>query len=734
MAVVEKLWEMFGSNDKPEPKRVKATVLSRDENGIVWVHIEGGTAETPVYSTTADVKQGDTVLIRIEGGKAYIDGSTSEPSIGNGRLMQVAEPIAREAQEASELARETGERVEETVRAVEEAAEIATAVGQHFWSRDEDAHSDGAGTGAFVTDETRDEFLSAAEDGFPDLSDEHPHHNLLMNSLGMLIRTALKNLTSITRSAITFFDGTGNEAANVTAMFGKDGAQVGSSTSVHSNMSAEGFSISDGEGVKSFDVSGVSQREIVNWSSIGTASTSGQQQGQTAGMIISRVIMQPTGMSDEIWNQYLDSIERDVTRVKYACFSYSGTMLPDSLYLYGAGVRRQSQSATISYYIRWTIGENGVEADKTYTVMAGDVTTEWTSTPVVTIGNEEKSHAVVDFNSIQMVDKNGVTYFDVEDMRDEEGVATLRQTFVSDGSRTSYALSHTATDTDYTVTVSDQSGGSVTKSTTSFYFQTAPTAGSTVTVDYESSDGNLHSYTLGIRHPNAAIGASSVAEGHYVTASGEASHAEGVGTTASAKASHAQNDGTVASSDSQTAMGRWNEEDPNDVYALIVGNGSSASNRSNAFTVDWNGNLECAGNVEANGEQLATQAEAVKSITRNGDTFTATMADGSTFTFTQRDLITGVKGNAESSYRTGNVNITPQNIGAATTAVATESANGLMPSAGMVKINKMSFSSNVMDINLSDTLSIRIGAASNRLYVQLKQNGTWTGQKNIATW
>ena len=46
----------------------------------------------------------------------------------------------------------------------------------------------------------------------------------------------------------------------------------------------------------------------------------------------------------------------------------------------------------------------------------------------------------------------------------------------------------------------------------------------------------------------------------------------------------------------------------------------------------------------------------------------------------QKNTVTGVKGNAEASYRTGNINITPADIGAATTAVATTSSDGLMSS------------------------------------------------------
>lgn len=60
----------------------------------------------------------------------------------------------------------------------------------------------------------------------------------------------------------------------------------------------------------------------------------------------------------------------------------------------------------------------------------------------------------------------------------------------------------------------------------------------------------------------------------------------------------------------------------------------------------------------------------------------------------QVNSITGVKGNAETSYRTGNINITPANIGAATTAVATTSSNGLMSSTDKSKLDGVSANAN----------------------------------------
>lgn len=89
------------------------------------------------------------------------------------------------------------------------------------------------------------------------------------------------------------------------------------------------------------------------------------------------------------------------------------------------------------------------------------------------------------------------------------------------------------------------------------------------------------------------------AEGFGTTASGQTSHAEGIYTTASARGSHAEGDYTTAASVFQHVQGKYNIIDNQNIYADIVGNGTSASSRSNAYTLDWNGNGWFAGTVEA---------------------------------------------------------------------------------------------------------------------------------------
>lgn len=116
-------------------------------------------------------------------------------------------------------------------------------------------------------------------------------------------------------------------------------------------------------------------------------------------------------------------------------------------------------------------------------------------------------------------------------------------------------------------------------------------------------------------HYTTASSSASHAEGSNTTASGAYSHAEGYNTTASGYASHAEGSGTIASGAYQHVQGKYNIEDTEDKYAHIVGNGTSASSRSNAHTLDWNGNAWFAGDVyvggtsQDDGEKLVTESE-----------------------------------------------------------------------------------------------------------------------------
>ena len=116
-----------------------------------------------------------------------------------------------------------------------------------------------------------------------------------------------------------------------------------------------------------------------------------------------------------------------------------------------------------------------------------------------------------------------------------------------------------------------------------------------------------------------AIGGNAHAEGYRTLASGWRSHAEGWETVASGHDSHAAGCGTVAGYYATTAIGTYNNldggETPNiNKNLFIVGNGQSASSRSNAFRVDLWGS--CYG-VKAWNSSGADYAELFEWLDKN---------------------------------------------------------------------------------------------------------------------
>ena len=145
---------------------------------------------------------------------------------------------------------------------------------------------------------------------------------------------------------------------------------------------------------------------------------------------------------------------------------------------------------------------------------------------------------------------------------------------------------------------------------------------------YETTASGSNSHAEGNR--TTASGLDSHAEGDSTTASGNCSHSEGLGTTASnvgshaegshttasGYSSHAEGASTTASSENQHVQGKHNVEDSQNKYAHIVGNGTSGSARSNAHTLDWNGNAWFKGRPQFGG---TAQDQNSQTVIANGD-------------------------------------------------------------------------------------------------------------------
>ena len=104
------------------------------------------------------------------------------------------------------------------------------------------------------------------------------------------------------------------------------------------------------------------------------------------------------------------------------------------------------------------------------------------------------------------------------------------------------------------------------------------------------------SFSMG-RYEGSVVGANSHTEGRDATASGNNSHAEGENTCAYGKNSHAEGVGTIARDNNSHVEGKFNIDDSDEKHAHIVGNGWSKIARSNAHTLDWEGNAWYQGDV-----------------------------------------------------------------------------------------------------------------------------------------
>lgn len=129
---------------------------------------------------------------------------------------------------------------------------------------------------------------------------------------------------------------------------------------------------------------------------------------------------------------------------------------------------------------------------------------------------------------------------------------------------------------------------------------TTSTNKDTIITTWETTKFNLAKYdqchTEG--DDTLALDSCAHAEGYETIAAGGYSHSEGYKTRAMGTFTHTEGEGTIASSANQHVQGRYNIEDSNSKYLHIVGNGNSNTNRSNAHTVDKNGNGWFAGTIE----------------------------------------------------------------------------------------------------------------------------------------
>ena len=189
---------------------------------------------------------------------------------------------------------------------------------------------------------------------------------------------------------------------------------------------------------------------------------------------------------------------------------------------------------------------------------AGTYTTTATfSSTGAQIGQIGESHLEMDYHSMQLVDKDGSTYFHVSDLRNEDG--TYTDTFTGNGTKVQFDVRFaSSTPANEIVTVNGVviTSGYTFSAPYSLRFSNAPQSGAIITITYNLEQGEtLKAYTIGKRGSNKYYGRFSLAEGYENDATGDYSHAEGYQVLSVGVRSHAEGDSTETRASASHAEG-----------------------------------------------------------------------------------------------------------------------------------------------------------------------------------
>ena len=236
------------------------------------------------------------------------------------------------------------------------------------------------------------------------------------------------------------------------------------------------------------------------------------------------------------------------------------------------------------------------------------------------IGAEPEAH--------QKIDYNGWTFFGpeywkiavIKDQRDRTGYAKYSETVTAYSGRNYVTSTHTINKNEATATIEGEPVTvSSVKNKYTVYFEEVFTKDTQVTITYDTAD-QISSFELGLLASatgaetvafgaskakgdrsfafgllNESSGKNSFSHGYCTIASGEESHAEGSNTIASGKDSHAEGKSTIAAHWQQHVQGTYNDNLEEDAFE--IGNGTSDTNRSNAFRVTKEGDVYNCGDI-----------------------------------------------------------------------------------------------------------------------------------------
>lgn len=392
---------------KPEKNRTHAAIVSKvDSDGVAWVYVAGSDQETPIASAASEIKRGDAVNVEWRNNKLYIAGNYSNPSAGVVRVTnvenaaQVANQLAGQASESAAVAQDAADRAVRDADTAHQAANTAQASADRSLVQ-LSIVEDVAGTLNWISE--HGEYIATTDTA---VDPDRVYFELVDGDYVPIANPDPE--ANPAESGWYILDVTDSQSDYIMAHLAVTSAGLwvlpSGQWAIHPLTDSDGDYLINSDG-----------DYIGDWS----------KDPQNASGY--KVLLSATGMT------VFDG--EGVAVASYGAEMVLGRLDSGNLIARPTGIAVRNGLEELA-----TFSADGVQIGKD-----GEARTEW------------------DYRSLSMIDKDDSEFFGVKDLRDNNGVAEITETFPVISSELNYCyLSFPANSTTYTVVVYDENGNDVT--------------------------------------------------------------------------------------------------------------------------------------------------------------------------------------------------------------------------------------------------------------------------------
>lgn len=573
--IINYLKEAIKANEQSVTPYDATAEVVRVEDGVAWVHIPGGVDETPAFMSVS-AKPGDSVRVRVANGQAWISGNETAPPTDDTEAI-VAGTKAEKAQVQAEEASETAEAAQAAAESAQESAIIAA----------------GAAASAQASADNASEYAARALGNLSTVQSVAETLNWITEHGTMTLTTD----TELNPAHVYFV-----QDANGDYVVGGTHYSVVTEPSV-SDL-ANYYELNIDESLTNYVGTHLAVTDEGLWVLPATtgykvliATGNGTTYTEAGTYIINESGDTVASFGEEVLLGNDNGTQLRLTSTMLQMTTNNIPMLEINSSNVVSTVRKTytGEKLDSTGTLKWTINQNIAQGTAlSLRIMAGETGSRWfNADTTLTYGTAEtKNISITAFSCTLAYD--GVNQITITGFSPNLTNPMTEVYIIVQYTVTGYApyalLGSTGEEEFGAYAVAEGLNSKATGDYSHAESNSSATNDFAHSEGYQTTASGYASHSEGFATESDGQGSHS--EGVNTSATGDAAHAEGENTVADGYYSHAQNIGTKVYHEAQTAIGKYNEVDQLGDLAFMIGNGTDDSNRSNAFTVDWNGNVD----------------------------------------------------------------------------------------------------------------------------------------------